>query len=558
MDSEFQIRPTLETLQIIADAIPMPMFLIDRNHCLILVNDAMCAMTGHSRESLLHNPEYPLPEEQKQVFWRIDDHVFATGEPNENEEVTTTSDGSLRVILTRKRLIRLPTSKGEENFILAVTTDVTRFREAEKRAQYLAAHDTLTGVANRAQIQDRLLAAIDKLDSNENHFALLMIDFDGFKAINDVHGHPVGDEVLRIVAARMMGVVRPDDTVARFGGDEFCVLQNADGQPDAAFILAKRLNSVIMRPIAIGPLQVVITASIGIAIFPEDGDTAQSLLAHADQALYDVKRNGRQGFQRYEIKTSGSDSNTHYLESELRNALATDQLSIAYQPLVDAVTGELRGYEALARWEHPTMGHISPRVFIPVAEYCGLIRPLEWYLLEKACADAMHWTKPLILAFNVSSTQMDQADFPEGVGDILKRTGLSPKRLELEISENMMMGNLQLASGVIEGLKKLGVSIVLDNFGSAWSSMATLQIFHFDRIKIDNRFVSSLESDAHSVAIVRAVLAMAQSLGIPVTAAGVEAKSQVVALQRMGCNELQGYYIGHPLPKDQAAAEPLK
>ena len=545
------ISATPEALQAILNAIPNPVFLIDRTHRLVMVNDALCDMMGRTRDELTTSVDYGLPEEQTEVFWQKDDEVFDTGKPNDNEEVLTDGTGTLRVILTRKRLIHLPTAKGEQAFILATISDVTRFREAETHAQYLAEHDTLTGLANRTRLNNRLKEAIEASDKAGKQTALLLLDLDGFKAINDNHGHPIGDEVLRIVAKRMAGLVRSVDTLARFGGDEFCIVQTAGQQPDGAFALAERIMSSLSQPMVIDSLRLSVSTSIGIAVFPDDGATADVLLQRADTALYTVKRGGRGDYLRYDEHPSLLPTNRWDIEADLRAALAADRLSLAFQPFAAAADGKVRGFEALTRWPHPTRGQIPPETFIPAAESSGLIQQLGFWVLHKACAAAANWEWPLLVSVNISPAQLDNEDLPAVVEKALAASGLAPERLELEIAETALLGSSTHISAVLDKLKGLGVSLALDDFGSGWSSLTTLHNFKFDRIKIDRSFIGNIESDARSVAIVRAVLSLAQSLHVPVTAEGIEAPAQLRALRQMGCDELQGYFIGRP--SDEAA-----
>ena len=540
------INASQETLQAILNALPNPVFLVDRMHRLVMVNDALCDMLGRPREELVNRIDYDLPEEQKEVFWQKDNEVFATGEPNDNEEVLTDGTGTLRVILTRKRLMHLPTDEGEQPFILATITDVTRFREAESRAQYLAEHDTLTGLANRTRLNNRLELAIQSAAKDDKQVALLLIDMDGFKAINDSHGHPIGDEVLRIAAKRMAGLVRSIDTVARFGGDEFCIVQSAGPQPDGAFRLAERIMSSLSQPMVIDDLRLTVSSSIGISIFPDDGMTPEVLMQRADTALYTVKRSGRGDYLRYDEHPSLLPTNRWDIEADLRAALAADQLSLAFQPFAAAADGKVRGFEALTRWLHPTRGQIPPETFIPAAESSGLIQQLGFWVLHKACAAAANWEWPLQVSVNISPAQLDNENLPAVVEKALAASGLPPERLELEIAETALLGNPVRLSAILDNLKALGVHLALDDFGSGWSSLTSLQNFKFDRIKIDRSFIGNIESDARSVAIVRAVLSLAQSLHVPVTAEGIEAPAQLRALRQLGCDELQGYFIGRP------------
>lgn len=530
-------------MQAIVNAMPNPVMLKDRFHRLVLVNDAFCDLLNQTREELLGEAGEKVPDDQKDVFWKIDDEVFRTGLPNENEEVLTDGTGSLRVILTRKCLVTLPTQSGSQKFLLGVITDVTRFREAEARAQYLAEHDALTGLANRAQLNDRLEAEIKSARGTDNKLALLLLDLDGFKEVNDTQGHHVGDELLKIIAKRLAGLVRAGDVVARYGGDEFCILQTSASR---SLDLAEKIITTVSRPISAGGHQLCVTASVGIAIFPEDGTTGDELLQSADSALYHVKRSGRAGFYKYQPQGHLDQSQHWNVEHELRNALGTDQLSLEFQPLASARDGQLRGFEALCRWQHPVYGDISPEVFIPVAESTGIIKELGAWVLREACQQAARWEWPVQVAVNVSPCQLEDHDFPDMVFEALGEAKLPPHRLELEITESALIGQSDATTESLSVLRAKGVGFALDDFGAGWSSLSTLRKFKFDRLKIDKSFIWQIESDPRSVAIVRAVLGLAKSLGVPVTAEGIEDQAQLLALRNMGCTEVQGFHLGRP------------
>lgn len=545
MLSKSLIVASVESLQSILNAVPNPIFLKDRRHRLVLVNDALCEVMGKTRDELLSQSDDHLPAEQRDVFWKVDDDVFATGISNENEEVLTDGTGALRVIVTRKRLLRLPTDDGEQPFILGVISDVTRFRESEARAQYLAEHDTLTGLANRSQLNERLAAAIEAAGRNKGQLAVLLLDLDGFKTVNDRYGHPAGDELLSILAKRLAGLVRVGDTVARLGGDEFCIVQAPLPQPADAYNLAKRILSSVARPLMLGVGKLSVSTSIGVALFPEDGTTAQQLLQRADQALYAVKRGGRRHYRRYQSDAS-LPSGEWDIETDLRMALQNHQLSLAFQPLTAAADGKARGFEALVRWVHPTRGQIPPDVFIPVAEATGMIQQLGTWVLHQATAAAVRWPWTLQVSVNVSPVQLEAGNLPEVIESALAASGLPGSRLELEVTETALLNPSERILDQFVKLKALGVGLALDDFGSGWSSLTTLRNFHFDRIKIDRSFIANIATDARSVAIVRAVLSLGHALDVPITAEGVEVQAQLVALRQMGCAELQGFYLGAP------------
>lgn len=301
MFEQSSIIPSVEALQLILDSLPNPVFVVDRDHRLVLINQAMCAFAGRPREAMIGQTGRGLvPQEQLDVFWKIDDKVFATGEPNENEETITDAHGEQHIVVTRKRMIHLDTKHGRTPLIVAVLSDVTRFREAEARADYLAGHDTLTGLPNRSRFDQRLGQALEDMRRQSHAVSLLLLDLDGFKPVNDRFGHMVGDDVLRIVGKRLSGLLRSTDVVARFGGDEFCIIQTGIQGAEDALTLARRVVGAIGQPIAIDPEPLAVSASIGVAIAPEDADDPELLLECADQALYAVKRNGRCGYCRYD------------------------------------------------------------------------------------------------------------------------------------------------------------------------------------------------------------------------------------------------------------------
>lgn len=548
MFSRSTIRATIDNLQTVLNAMPLPVIIKDRAHRIVVANDAACVFFGRSREALLGSLDEQLPEDQRAVFWKVDNQVFETGEPNENEEVVTDAKGDVHVIVTRKRLVELDTADGREPFILAILSDVTTIREAEARAAYLAEHDPLTGLSNRNRLTDTLAEAVAASGRSQAKVGLLLLDLDGFKQVNDRYGHVAGDELLRVVARRLSGHVRSGDTVSRIGGDEFCVVQVGVQQPAGAFTLAKRLIRALEEPVLVGQTRVSVSVSIGIALFPDDASGTDELYNNADMALYAVKRSGGGSYLRFDHAADGQVWQEWDVEKELRAAITHGDIALAYQPLCDGMDSVVVGYEALARWTHPERGEISPDIFIPVAERTGIIRRLGAWILETACRDAAMWPENVRVSVNVSSTQLEDGHLAGTVRHALDVSGLAPRRLELEIKESALIGASEMVAQTFSQLKEIGVLLALDDFGAGTSSISSIQRMPFDRIKIDRSFVSNLDSDARSVAIIRAILAIGKELNLSVTAEGVEHESQRVALRHMGCPELQGFLLGRPEP----------
>jgi len=431
--------------------------------------------------------------------------------------------------------------------------DISERKAAEERIRHMANHDALTGLPNRNLFQDRLTQAVARSKRGTSTAALLCLDLDRFKNVNDISGHDVGDELLRQVAQRLTNSVRADDTVARLSGDEFAIIQVGVAHPDGPAILADRLVKNLAQPFEIGGHQVTISTSLGISLYPGDGEDDEELLRAADTALYRAKAAGRGTYRFFEAEMDVRLQERRWMERELRQALAQQQLDLHYQPLVDCKSVTLLGFEALARWKHAERGFISPADFIPLAEECGLILPLGSWVLRRACRDAMTWPGDTIVAVNLSPAQFRHNDIVREVLNVLDETGLPAHRLELEITEGVLIDDTERVLETLSALKDAGVRLSLDDFGTGYSSLSYLQRFPFDKIKIDRSFVAELGNNRDSMAIVRAVIALGHSLHITVTAEGVETQQQLALLRSENCDQAQGFLIGTPQPQAEAA-----
>ena len=438
---------------------------------------------------------------------------------------------------------------GHPAALRGVCQDVTERRATAERIYKLAHHDTLTDLANRTLLNERLSEAVARARRSGTTLAVLCIDLDGFKAINDLHGHAAGDSLLREVARRLGRDVRQNDLVARLGGDEFVVLQDAPAPPDAARLLADRLVSVLAEPYELDVgVQGCVTTSVGVALFPEDGATPDRLLHNADTALYQAKRAGKNGSAFFRPGMDLELRRLRELEHDLRQAASRGEFMLAWQPLAAAAEdGCVNGFEVLLRWRHPACGLVPPDVFIPVAEASGAITGIGAWVLRQACFEAASWAAPLRIAVNVSPIQVQQgAAFAEMVEEVLAASGLDPTRLELEVTEGVLVHDTDRVLLALRRLKLLGVRVALDDFGTGYSSLATLRAFPFDKIKIDKSFISNIALGGQDAAIVRAVVGLAHGLGLPVVAEGVETEAQLSALRHERCEEVQGWLTGRP------------
>lgn len=426
-----------------------------------------------------------------------------------------------------------------------------RQKQNEQRLIALAEYDPLTGLANRTLLRRRVEETAHSSNRTGKKFALLLLDLDHFKDVNDTLGHPAGDELLVEVAQRLSARCRCTDTVARLGGDEFVILANhMDAAADSS-VLAEKLIESLTPPVRIGQQDIHVTTSVGIAIYPDDGGDLDVLLKNADMALYRAKSTGRGKAHLFDNRLAIEIKTRKSIETEMRKALEQDGFDLHYQPQINCGNNEVVGVEALLRWKHPDLGPMGPDVFIPIAESTGLIGALGEWVLEKACAQIVEWQTqefgPLRIAVNLSGVQF-RNDLVKIVRDITERYGVDPDLLELELTESVLMDHVEAALDTLQGLNDLGAKIAVDDFGTGYSSLSYLRRFPVDRLKIDRSFVRDIHNNHDDEAIVRAIVALAHSLNLGVIAEGVETRAQLTLLKKMGCCHAQGYLFSRPLP----------
>jgi len=522
---------------------PLPMWVVDVETLeLLAVNAATCRRYGYSREQLLKMTVESLRVPEERAMLREE---FRTHQGTQSAKVTrrhVTADGSVIDVAIEARPLRY---RGR-NTCVAVAFDMTEHKEAERRIAHMARHDPLTDLPNRSAFDEHLLRTFARTRATAGSFALICVDLDRFKEINDLFGHSVGDVVLREASSRLREAAQ-DAFLARVGGDEFIVVTSNGPQPATAQAVAKRMRASMANDIVAGGHSVQLGISIGFALFPGDGEDATTLIGNADAALYRAKREGRGAIRCFTPAMDQQLRQRRALQHDLRLAVERNELTLNYQPQAHT-GGEIIGFEALARWHHPKRGWISPAEFIPIAEDSGLIVEIGEWVLREACRQAASWSKPLQVAVNVSAVQFRRGNLQNLVHSILLETGLCPSRLELEITEGILIESVSRAASILRGLKTLGVRVALDDFGTGYSSLSYLQSFPLDRIKIDRRFIADLGRTGGSLAIVRGVIGLAHGLSLPVLAEGVETRGQLDILSREACDDVQGYLIGRPCP----------
>ncbi|TXJ14011.1 MAG: EAL domain-containing protein [Afipia sp.] len=540
-----------QSFRLLFDSNPMPMWVFDvetrrfRN-----VNDAALSHYGYDRATFLSMQLQDLwPrdewEEHSRALVGVGD-VYNSGRNWRHLK----ADGSEIEVLTFGRRV---TFEGRDCFLVSAV-DITERRRAEARIAYMAHHDGLTNLPNRVMFQERLRHDLERNHPAGKNVAVLCIDLDLFKNVNDSFGHPVGDKLLIEVAQRLAESVRGGNLVARLGGDEFAMILAANVSPNEVSAQAAQIIEMVSAPYRIDGLEVVIGASIGIAISPGDGGTAEELLRNADMALYRAKSEGGGVHHFFEKEMDRLAQRRRDMEIDLRHALASGEFELHYQPLVDLAQDRIVSFEALLRWRHPEKGMISPADFIPLAEDIGLIVPLGEWVLREACKQAAEWPSDVRVAVNLSAAQFRNRNLSQAVFTALAQSGLSPLRLELEITESIFLADSEANLAILHQLREFGVRISMDDFGTGYSSLSYLRSFPFDKIKIDRSFVRDIAERPDSIAIVRAISGLGRSLNISTTAEGVETVDQLDWLRSEGCTEVQGFLFSPARPASEITA----
>lgn len=552
-----QVDATQSLLDSIVDNLPVGVFVKDmeKDGRYILFNEACGSIVGQSAGEVIGKSDKTIfSAEQTASFREQDKLAFETAETVYFEETIHTVDGVLRILKTAKRALPAPTGQ-VPRYVLGISQDVTEERNVEARLAHLAMHDSLTGLPNRAFFSESIVRQVAAA-TPETPIALLYIDVDHFKNINDSKGHAAGDMLLRQVAERLQRLAEKGDLVARLGGDEFAlVLKMTDTGRAQRF--ADLLLLSLSAPFDLDGVREHVTCSIGIAVAPQHGDDADVLMRDADLALYAAKGSGRSTYRFYQTEMRLEAERRHQLTLELREALQNGEFELHYQPIIRLDEDALAGFEALIRWRHPDRGLISPAEFIPVAEETGMILPIGGWVLREACRTAREWPEHLKVAINLSVYQFRHANLLASVVSALDETGLCPGRLEIEVTESILLSEVEQSLSLLRGLKELGIRIAIDDFGTGYSSLSYLRSFSFDKIKLDRSFVAGMDADPGNLAIVRAVVGIASGFNAVTLAEGIETEAQLAKLRAEGYHEVQGFLLGRPMPREDAFARIL-
>jgi diguanylate cyclase (GGDEF)-like protein/PAS domain S-box-containing protein len=535
------------------ESAPDGMVIVDTYGEILMINAQAERMFGYRRQELQgHQVELLVPERLR------------ANHPARRAEFTQDSrprpmGGGLELYARRKdgsefpadiSISQIETDKGV--LISCAVRDITDRRQMERELTHLVLHDSLTGLPNRALLVDRLVQNLASSRRRRSQLAVLFLDIDHFKVINDSMGHAAGDDLLRKSAERITGAIRPGDTVARFGGDEFVVFCD-DVSVNVIEQIATRILAILSQPCQIGDQEVNIRASVGIAV-AEDDATPESLLRDSETAMYRAKKGRRGSFEIFN-ETLRSNSELQLAASTaMHGALERGEFTVLYQPVIDLTTGTMTSAEALLRWEHPERGQISPVEFIPVAEETGLVVPIGMWVFEQACQQLIRWravNPDMTVAVNLSVRQMADPEITRKIESVMVQTGVKPQSVCLELTETIFVDDVDRTGATLKALNELGVQLAMDDFGTGYSSLSYFKRFPFDAVKVDQQFVGGLGTDPHDSALVSAIIAMASSLGLEVIAEGVETRDQLIRLQQLSCRHAQGFYLARPMPADE-------
>jgi diguanylate cyclase (GGDEF)-like protein/PAS domain S-box-containing protein len=548
--AEEQVRVAASALESTAEGV----MICDAERRIVSVNKAFTQITGYVPQEVLGlRPGFMRSAKQGDEFYeQIWRQIAETGRW-QGEVWRRRKNGE--TYPEWRSVSTLKDETGTTTHHVMVFTDVSRFKQDEARLEFLAHHDALTGLPNRALFRDRCQEAVLRARRRETRLGLMFIDLDHFKQINDSLGHDVGDLLLQSVTERLRECIRESDTVARLGGDEFTILLDELQESQDAAPIAEKLLAAIARPFAVGGHELFISASVGISFYPSDGDDVQTLLKNADAAMYRAKALGRNTYQFFAAEMNTEVSERLKLTNSLRLALERNEFLLEYQPIVDLASGKINALEALLRWNHPELGVVPPNRFISLAEDSGLIVPIGEWVLGKACAQMKAWQTtgiaPRRIAVNLSVRQFKQRDLAQRIQAILQETGLASHFLELEITESMVMEDPAATERVLDRLHDMGIQLAVDDFGTGYSSLSYLKQFPIDFLKIDRSFVQDIPNDRDDVAIARAIIALARALELRVIAEGVETEEQRAFLEAEGCEEAQGYLLGRPIGAEE-------
>jgi diguanylate cyclase (GGDEF)-like protein/PAS domain S-box-containing protein len=550
-----ELSRTRKFLDAVIENVPVPLIVRDvagigsdvRSARFNLFNRAYEQLTGDDRGALIGKTADELyPRPRADLVIAADYEAMNSEGVVEIPEHTIDTNGNGRRLVTGKKTV-IRDDDGNPQYLLTVLDDITERRRAEERIAYLAHNDSLTDLPNRATFVDYLDKTLARAERSKESFAILCVDLDRFKEANDVYGHLIGDALLR-EAARRLNAAAGGQFIARVGGDEFTLIAIGCADSECARALSEKLLAAVQPPFEVDGQRLSLGLSIGGAIYPVDGADATTLIANADAALYQAKAESRGSLRLFDAKLAAQLHERRERQLDLHTAISRGEFLLHYQPLEKLADGEITGFESLVRWQCPRRGMVPPGDFISIAEETGLIVPLGNWILREACREAASWPKPLKIAVNISPVQFRSGDLAAQVHLILLETGLAPSRLELEITEGVMIDDFSRAVSILRKLKALGVLIAMDDFGSGYSSLSYLHSFAFDKIKIDRSFIGDVEANHHSMAIVRAIVTLGHSLGVPVLAEGVETEGQRRFLAAEGCDGAQGYLLGRPQP----------